>query len=110
MAKKSVVQLLDDIDGSLATQSVSFAFDGVSYEIDLNDAHAAEIRDAFAPWIARAQRIGGRKATRSAAAPAPSGSDAAKIREWARARGIEVSERGRIPAEVRNAYLREMGH
>ncbi|NLI18710.1 MAG: Lsr2 family protein [Actinomycetales bacterium] len=109
MAKKSVVQLVDDIDKSLATQTVAFALDGVSYEIDLNDAHAAELRDAFAPWVAHAQRVGGRKSTRAAAAPS-AGSDAAKIREWARAKGLEVSERGRIPAEVREAYLREMGN
>lgn len=111
MAKKSVVQLVDDIDRSLATQTVAFALDGVSYEIDLNDSHANELRDAFAPWVAHAQRVGGRKSTRAAGAAAPAAaSDAAAIRVWARERGLEVSERGRIPAEVREAYRRETGN
>ena len=88
---------------------MSFGLDGVNYEIDLNDEHAAELRDALAPWVSKGRRTGGRKSTRGTAAPRAAASDAAKIREWARGQGIEVSERGRIPAEIRERYLREAG-
>ena len=109
MANKVVVQLVDDIDRSPASETGSFGLDGVNYEIDLNDEHAAELRDALAPWVSKGRRTGGRKSTRGTAAPRAAASDAAKIREWARGQGIEVSERGRIPAEIRERYLREAG-
>lgn len=109
MANKVVVQLVDDIDRSPASETVSFGLDSVNYEIDLNDEHAAELRDALAPWVSKGRRTGGRKSTRGTAAPRAAASDAAKIREWARGQGIEVSERGRIPAEIRERYLREAG-
>ncbi len=109
MANKVVVQLVDDIDSSPASETVTFGLDGVNYEIDLNDEHAAQLREAFSPWVGRARRTGGRKSTRGSAAPKASSSDASRIREWARSQGIEVSERGRIPAELRERYLREAG-
>lgn len=108
MANKVVVQLIDDIDHSPASETVTFGLDGVNYEIDLNEEHAVQLRDALSPWIASARRTSGRKATRPAAAKTAA-SDAGKIRVWARANGIEVSERGRIPAEVRERYYREVG-
>lgn len=102
MAKRMHVVLEDDLDGSEATQTLSFAVDGVEYEIDVNDEHAEQIRNAFAPWVSAARRVGGRKNTRSAAAS--SKNELAEIREWARAQGMQVSERGRISTEVRDAY------
>jgi len=106
MAQKVKVLLIDDIDGSDADETVSFAVDGVSYEIDLNAANAAELRDALARWIGHARKSGGRRtpARRSAAASSSSGGDTGPIREWARANGYKVSDRGRIPADVREAY------
>ncbi|MGM0386157.1 MAG: histone-like nucleoid-structuring protein Lsr2, partial [Actinomycetota bacterium] len=98
MANKVVVQLVDDIDGSPATETVTFGLDGVNYEIDLNDEHAAQLRDALTPWVAKSRRTGGRKSSKGIATTKSSSSDAARIREWARSTGIEVSERGRIPA------------
>lgn len=109
MANKVVVQLVDDIDHSPAAETVSFGLDGVNYEIDLNEEHAAQLRDALSAWVGRARRTGGRKSTRSGAPGKSPSSDAAKIRLWARDNGIEVSERGRIPAEVRERYQREAG-
>lgn len=109
MAQKVSVVLVDDIDDSEATETVSFSLDGSSYEIDLNDAHAAELRDALATWIGHARRAGrssARKATR-AGRPAAVGSDRdriQKIREWGRKNGREVSERGRLSAELVAAY------
>ncbi|WP_345713818.1 Lsr2 family protein, partial [Kineococcus glutinatus] len=68
MAQKVQVLLVDDVDGGEAAETVSFALDGVSYEIDLSDEHAGALRDAFAPWIGHARRVGGRTGARRAAA------------------------------------------
>lgn len=107
MARKVIVQLVDDVDGSEATETVGFALDGIQYEIDLNEENAAELRDALQGWISNARRVAGRRTTTRGAGKASSTSDAAKIREWARAQGIETSARGRIPAELRERYERE---
>lgn len=109
MAQKVQVTLVDDIDGSSASETVTFALDGVSYEIDLTDEHANALRESFAEWIGHARRAGGRKAPakrggQAGAGRTSSGSDAGKIRDWARDNGYEVSERGRISAEIREAY------
>lgn len=100
MAQKVQVVLVDDVDGGEATETVSFSIDGVGYEIDLSATHAGELRAALQPWIAAGRRVSGRKSTSRSRV----GSDAAKIREWARANGHEVSERGRVSAELREAY------
>lgn len=112
MAQKTQVTLVDDIDGSEATQTVSFALDGASYEIDLNDRNASELKDAFAPYVGSARKAGrgpaqpsggaGRRPRRAAA-----GSDREKtqaVREWARSNGFTVSDRGRLSGDVLAAY------
>lgn len=120
MAQKVMVQLVDDLDGSEATQTVQFALDGVSYEIDLNETNAAKIREEFGRWTDAGRRTGGRSragaagrssGTRTPASGAGAGSgrsrsneDSSAVRDWAKAQGLEVSERGRIPASVREAY------
>lgn len=101
MARKTQVLLIDDIDGTDATNTVTFGLDGVAYEIDLNDENAAQLRSDLEKWTALARRTGGRAKRGTGSASA---GDAAKIREWARENGYEVSERGRIPAEIREAY------
>ena len=103
MAQKVNIVLVDDIDGSEATETVSFALDGTSYEIDLNDTNATALRDALAGYVGHARKVGnsrGRKA-RSAASSGPS---ARELRDWARSNGYEVSDRGRVPTEVREAF------
>lgn len=114
MAKKTTVTLVDDLDGSQAEEQVSFAVDGRSYEIDLSEDNAARLRDALASYVAAARRSGGsgrrgRTAPRDTAdAPAapsrPSREATAAIRAWARENGHDVSERGRIPNSVVQAY------
>jgi hypothetical protein len=106
MAQRVNVVLVDDIDGSDAEETVSFALDGVDYEIDLSDEHAAELRNAFSLYIGHARRTGGRRKSggRRSAAPADGGTSAADIRAWARENGWDVPERGRVSAEVREAY------
>lgn len=103
MAKKVTIQLVDDIDKTPADETVSFSLDGVSYEIDLSTANATKLRDALAVYVAHGERVGGRKATRAAGSSARS-NDKAAVREWARGAGHQVSERGRIPADVQAAY------
>lgn len=106
MAQKVNIVLVDDIDGSDATQTVSFGLDGTTYEIDLNDANAASLRDALATYVGHGRKVGAApRRRRGAAAPAGVGGASAKdVREWARANGHDVPERGRIPADVRSAY------
>lgn len=101
MARKTKVTLIDDIDGSEATTTIGFALDGVSYEIDLNEENATELREGLARWIEHGRRTGGR-ARRGAGAGRSS--ESKRIREWARENGLEVSDRGRISAEIRQAY------
>ena len=103
MAKRVQVVLEDDIDGSLADETVSFALDGVSYEIDLSSANAAKLRDGLGSWIGAATRTGGRKAP----SRRPGGgrrNNVSEVREWARANGHKINERGRVPAAVQAAY------
>lgn len=108
MAKKVVVQLIDDVNGESADETVSFALDGVSYEIDLTTKNAAALRADLEKWIPNARRAGGRRTQRAAGrASSERTSDAAKIREWAREQGIQISDRGRIPAELRERYAAE---
>lgn len=106
MAQKVQVVLVDDLDGGQADETVSFALDGVSYEIDLSAQNAAALRDAFATWVGHGRRVGGRarSAARRPGSSRASSGQSHEIREWARAKGYSVNERGRIPAEVKAAY------
>ena len=104
MAQKVNIVLVDDIDQSEADETISFALDGKNFVIDLNTKHAAALRDAMAPYIGHARPDGGRRATGSRRSARTSGSSAGDIREWAKANGFDVSERGRISSEVREAY------
>ncbi|GAA4871040.1 MULTISPECIES: histone-like nucleoid-structuring protein Lsr2 [Saccharopolyspora] len=110
MAQKVTVQLVDDVDGTVADTTVEFALDGVSYTIDLSDDNAAALRDSLASFVANARRTGGRKRSGGKSAKqqsSPTTADRERnqaIREWAREQGWQVSDRGRIPAEVVEAY------
>ncbi|GAB3854027.1 Lsr2 family protein [Nocardioides maradonensis] len=106
MAQKVNIVLVDDIDGSDATQTVVFGLDGSSYEIDLSDANAAALREALAPYVGHGRKVGraARRTARAAAASSTAGASAREIREWAKSNGHSVPERGRIPADVREAY------
>ncbi len=111
MAQKVTVTLVDDLDGGTAEETVEFGIDGVTYEIDLSNDNAGKLRDALAGYVAHARRAGGRRRA-SAAPPKRSGGGRASVdreqnaamREWARKNGYKVSDRGRIPAEVVEAY------
>lgn len=112
MAQIREIRLVDDLDGEVADETVEFGVDGKSYEIDLSTANAKRLRDALAEFVASARRASGRR--RGGGAPAAAARRPSidreqnqAIREWARKRGMKVSDRGRIPAEVLEAYHKE---
>ena len=109
MVQKVQTLLVDDIDGGTANETVTFSLDGVSYEIDLTADHAKQLRDALSIWVASGRKVTSRTAGRAArvlGAPRRSGGsgDATAIRVWARANGRNVSDRGRISADIKAAY------
>jgi len=104
MARTTKVILTDDIDGPPADETVSFSLDGVSYEIDLTGDNAARLRDAFAPWVGAGRRTGGRTSRSGARKARTAASENTEIRNWAREAGHKVSDRGRIPTHLIEAY------
>lgn len=104
MAQKVNIVLVDDLDGTEATETVTFGLDGSSYEIDLNDANAAALREALSGYVGHARKLtgGGRRTARKSTGS--SSSNTKDVREWAKEQGMEVSERGRISADVQQAY------
>ncbi|MFE5794404.1 Lsr2 family protein [Streptomyces roseolus] len=106
MAQKVQVLLVDDLDGVEADETVTFALDGKTYEIDLTTANAEKLRGLLEPYTTSGRRTGGRTtAGRGKGRVATSGSqDTAKIRAWAKENGMEVNDRGRVPAHVKAAY------
>ena len=115
MARKVQVHLLDDIDGAQADETLKFALDGTNYEIDLSTKHAEKLRKSLEKFVQSARRVGrGHVATttRAGRAGTPARSDRVQnqaIRDWARRRGIELSERGRIPRTIVEQYEAEAG-
>lgn len=113
MARKIVHQLIDDLDGTVIEagegETVLFSLDGIAYEIDLTDSHAAELRGALERYVSVARSVGSsRRSASPSAAWRPrrrsDQPDPAAVRAWARSEGLEVSERGRVSASVIEAY------
>lgn len=104
MARKTIVSMEDDLSGGAADESVTFALDGVTYEIDLSAVNARSLRDVLAGYIAAGRRVGG---ARRVGGSSPARTDREQLdamRRWARENGYEVSARGRISNAVRDAY------
>jgi hypothetical protein len=112
MARQVITTLIDDLDGKPADRTVEFSLDGASYTIDLSDANAGKLRKALDPFISAGTRVGRGGTGRGPGRPAATGTGRAgndrdqnrQIREWAVANGHSVSERGRIPQNVTDAY------
>lgn len=109
MARKVQVILTDDLDGNEADETVTFSLDGTSYEIDLSAKNSKALRDAFAPYVGHARRVSksGRRSGSSANGRSSATTDRAQtqaIRDWARRNGHQVSDRGRIPSTVLEAF------
>lgn len=102
MAQKVQVLLLDDLDGGEAEETVTFGLDGALYEMDLNAANAAKLREALAPFTEVARKATARqgRGRRGSARTAPTRERSAEIRSWAKSMGKPVNERGRIPAAI----------
>jgi nucleoid-associated protein Lsr2 len=108
MAQRIHVLLIDDLDGGEAAGTIRFGLDGTEYEIDLSAAHSEELREAVGLYVTHARQAGG---TGRSAARGGRGSavDTAKVREWAKGQGIEVKDRGRVPAGVVEQYKTATG-
>jgi hypothetical protein len=112
MAQKHIVQLIDDLDEGVADETVSFALDGNNYEIDLSAANAQKFRDVLADYVGHARRVnrpgrsaaGGASPRRAARNGRGDREQTAAIRDWARKNGFKVGEKGRIPANILDAY------
>ncbi|MFG1611048.1 Lsr2 family protein [Actinoplanes sp. NPDC049265] len=109
MAKQVITVLTDDLDGGDADRTIEFGLDGVNYTIDLSDKNAGKLRKALDPYLDKATRVGrtagsGRIGARQAAPARTNRDQNQAIREWAAKNGYEVSERGRIPSAVVDAF------
>lgn len=107
MARKIQTTFVDDIDGSEAEGTVRFSLDGAGYEIDLNVTHGEELHQALAPYIAHARKTSARRGPRGRRDA--SAGDSHAVREWARRQGIQVKERGRVPASITEKYRQATG-
>jgi hypothetical protein len=102
VAQKVQTLFIDDIDGSAAEGTVLFGLDGMEYEIDLSAEHARQLRDALAAYVRASRRVSGgsRRPSRGGRRGSAGTADTTGVREWAKAQGIEVKDRGRVPAEL----------
>jgi hypothetical protein len=102
MAQKVQTLFVDDLDGSEADGTVRFGLDGTEYEIDLNAEHTQQLRDALARYVDAGRRFGAstRQPARSGRKAQPNALNTTEVREWAKAQGIDVKDRGRVPAEL----------
>lgn len=103
MARRVQYLLIDDIDGGEATETIQFGLDGANYEIDLSTENADKLRGTLEAWSSharKARRGSSRKTTRTDLGPSPQ-----VLRKWARAHGHELSDRGRVPETIRQAYV-----
>ena len=113
MAREVIEKFVDDLDGSAAAETVSFALDGTSYEIDLSKKNATAFRKSLDRYVSAARRQGGSRATPrrrstkavgNSAKPKKRSFDLVQLREWAGANGVAVPSRGRIPQAVVEQY------
>jgi hypothetical protein len=109
MAQRVEIQLIDDVDGTAATQTVRFALNGRELEIDLNDKNASKLRKALDPYVGAARRLGSatgtsRRRTLAASSSGMTKQELGNVRAWARSNGYEVADRGRIKSDIIEAY------
>jgi Lsr2 len=104
MASIVSVVVSDDLDGSEGAETVTFALDGVTYEIDLAERNRAKLAKAMAPYVEAARRVRPRRTRASGSTRSRASGDSGAVRQWAKQQGLKVSERGRISAEVMAQY------
>ena len=104
MAQQIQTLFIDDIDGGPAEGTVRFGLDGTDYEIDLSTAHHEELHEVLAAYLTHARKTGGTAWRGPRGRRGDSALDTRKVREWAKAQGIDIKERGRVPAEIIEKY------
>jgi hypothetical protein len=109
MAQRIQTLLIDDLDGGEAAGTVRFGLDGTEYEIDLSAAHSDELRQALGQYLAHARRASGTARNAARTRRGSTAIDTAKVRDWAKGQGIEVKDRGRVPADVVEQYKTATG-
>ena len=109
MAQKVQTLYIDDIDGSEAAGTVRFGLDGTDYEIDLNPAHTDELHAALRTYIDHARKVGGTSRRAPRGRRSASAIDTTAVRTWAREQGIDIKDRGRVPADIVTRYQAETG-
>ena len=112
MAQRTTVVITDDLDGTEGADTVTFAFEGIEYQVDLSESNVKKLKKALDPYISAARKTGGRRSSgrrSSASSGRSASSDTAAIREWARSQGLQVSERGRVPQSIRDQYAAANG-
>jgi Lsr2 len=109
MAQKVQILYIDDIDGSEAEGTVRFGLDGTAYEIDLSTAHSDELRSALQTYIAHARKVGGTRRAARGGRRTPTTIDSQAVRAWAKEQGIEIKDRGRVPANIVAQYREATG-
>lgn len=109
MATITETVLIDDIDGTPDASTLVFGLDGASFEIDLSESNMAAVRSVLEPLVEKATRVDGKRKARRPSTATPSNSEASKVREWARANGFEIGNRGRISSEVTEAFTAAQG-
>jgi hypothetical protein len=102
VARKTVVEWVDDIDGTAAAETVTFTIDGSRYEIDLSEKNAAKLRKSMSGWIEASRRSGHRRSR--GGQPKADPAESTKARKWAADNGFDVGPRGRLRSEVLDAY------
>jgi len=109
MAKRTIVSVVDDIDGYEGpdVRTVTFSIEGATYEIELGSANNALLDNALEPFISAARPVAAQSGR--ARQTAKSGPAASAIRSWARENGLQVPDRGRIPSALREDFLKSQG-
>jgi len=109
MAQKIQTLFIDDLDGGEAAGTVRFGLDGTEYEIDLSTAHSDELRKALEQYVTHGRRTAGTAKRAARNRRGSDGVDTAKVREWAKGQGIEIKDRGRVPASIVEQYKAAVG-
>jgi hypothetical protein len=104
VAQRTEIVFTDDLNGGPAEGTVTFEFDGASYEIDLSKKNADKLAKALQPYITAGRRVTGGTRAHRRGATRPARQDQSAVREWARSHGLKVSDRGRIPADITARY------
>jgi hypothetical protein len=109
MAQKIQTLFIDDIDGGEAAGTVRFGLDGTEYEIDLSTKHDQELRAALGTYVSHARKLGGTARRAATRGRKPSAVDTVAVRSWAREKGFDIKDRGRVPADLVAKYREANG-